>query len=254
MTTQPVRGHRNEIVVEAARLHRSRVRSEANKTLIEGPNLLVEAVAAGVGIDTVFALPTDLESAAIAEPSGLRLTLVDERAMGRLAGTETPRGPVAVIHVPDPILDKSRNLLVGWGLSDPGNVGTIIRTAAAFGWGYADIPRSADPWSPKALRAGAGGQFQTPIGRVDGLHQLGDWITVATIVSGGIGVDSVEDRPVAVLIGEEASGLPDDVVDWADHRISVGLTGPTESLNAASAAAILVHALSKGGEPRPGGV
>ena len=254
-SSEPVRGHRNHVVVEAARLHRARVRKELNRALVEGPHLLADAIAAGVVIDTVFALADDAAASKVAIANGLRLTAVDRRALTRLADTESPRGPVTVVEIPEPILDRQKNLLVGWGLADAGNVGTLIRTAAAFGWGYADIAGSADPWSPKALRAGAGGQMQTPISRINEVAELSSgWATVAAIPDGGVDVSEVRTRPVALLIGEEASGLPEVVKSGANTAVSIRTPGPTESLNAAAAAAILIHELSKhSGEP-PAGV
>lgn len=241
----PVRNRRNKIVVDAARLHRSRARRERGQTLIEGPHLLEEAVRAGASIDTVFAFEEDTDSRKMAEAHGLRLTVVDAGALSLLAGTETPRGPLAVVSISESDLRPERDLLVGWGLTDPGNVGTLIRTAAAFGWGYGYGPGSADPWSPKALRSGTGGQFQTTITRIRNLEALDDWHLVAAVVEGGSPVRRPTTGRVAVLIGEEATGLPVEVVERAELHVTIPTPGPTESLNAASAGAILVYEMSK---------
>lgn len=245
---EPVRTHRNEIVVAAARLHRGRVRREENRTLLEGPSLLEDALEAGCRAVRVFALPDDRRARDMADTHGLDLVRVDDRALRRVAGTETPRGPVAVIEIPRERLDVERDVLVSWGVSDPGNVGTLIRTAAAFGWSFAYVEGSADPWSPKTLRAGAGGQFQTAVKAIGGLSELDAWSTVATVVDGGDDPATVTEPRVAVLIGEEASGLPADVVADCSTRVTISTPGATESLNAAVAAGILVHELSK----RPG--
>jgi TrmH family RNA methyltransferase len=222
-------------VVEAARLHRVRDRRERGLTLVEGPQLLKDVVEAGGVVHEVFGV----------DP-GDGVTLVDERALQRLAGTKSPRGPVAVVEIPTEWLDRSRNLLVSTGVSDPGNVGTMIRTAAAFEWGFAYMEDSADPWAPKTIRAGAGGQFQTSVARIGSLAELGEWTTVATVVGGGDPPGDVIPRPVALLIGEEAQGLPPRVIESADHRITISTSGPTESLNAAVAAGIAVYELSRG--------
>ncbi len=232
---EPVRTHRAKTVVEAARLHRARERRERGLTLVEGPDLLRDVIAAGAEVRQVFAL----------EASENEIP-VDQRALDRLAGTQSPRGPVAVVEIPVEWLDRSRNLLVSVGVSDPGNVGTMIRTAAAFGWGFAYMPGSADPWAPKTIRAGAGGQFQTPVARIGSLSDIAEWTTVATIVKGGDAVETITGRPVAILIGEEASGLEDWMVSRADHRLSIPTPGATESLNAAVAAGIAVYELSRG--------
>ena len=237
---KPVRTHRAKTVVEAARLHRARERSARGLTLIEGPDLLRDVVASGAKVHQVFAL----------EPSGDQIP-IDQRALDRLAGTESPRGPVAVVSIPIEWLDRSRNLLVSAGVSDPGNVGTMIRTAAAFGWGFAYMEGTADPWAPKTIRAGAAGQFQTPVARVGSLADIGEWTTVATIVRGGGPADTITERPVALLIGEEARGLSPWMVERADYRLTIPTPGATESLNAAVAAGIAIHELSRGSGESP---
>ncbi len=238
---EPVRTHRAKTVVDAARLHRARERKDRGLTLVEGPNLLADVRSAGAVVREVFSLDGAGGS-----------TRVDHKALERLAGTESPRGPVAVVEIPVEWLDRSRNLVVSVGVSDPGNVGTILRTAAAFGWGFAYMPGSADPWAPKTIRAGAAGQFQTPVARVGGLADLAEWVTVATVVRNGGEATDITQRPVALLIGEEASGLDEWLVDAADHRLTIATPGPTESLNAAVAAGIAVYELSKGsGDGRP---
>lgn len=237
---EPVRTHRAKSVVDAARLHRSRERRERGLTLVEGPHLIADVEASGAVIREKFGT----------DPTVPGVTPVDQKALERLAGTESPRGPVAVVEIPIEWLDRSRNLLVSVGVSDPGNVGTMIRTAAAFGWGFAYTRGTADPWSPKTIRAGAAGQFQTPVSAIGTVGELSGWSTVATVVTGGGSPQDVQDRPVALMIGEEAHGLPEQIITAAAHRISISTPGPTESLNAAIAAGIIVHELAKGsGEP-----
>ena len=89
--------------------------------------------------------------------------------------------------------------------------------------------------------------------RIGSIAELGEWATVATVVTGGDRLRSVDRRPIALLIGEEAHGLDDVVVSAADYRITIPTSGPTESLNAAVAAGIAVYVLSGGsGEVRDG--
>jgi RNA methyltransferase, TrmH family len=251
---EPVRNHRNKLVVEAARLHRARFRKERRQTILEGPNLLAEALEAGVTLHTVFSLPADDVTASLCSDHGLRPLLIDDGALHRLAGTEEPRGPIALIDIPGDSLPVGRNVLVSVGVSDPGNVGTLVRTAAAFGWSYAHTAGSADPWSPKTLRAGAGGQFQTAVMRIDDFSVLETWTTVATVVDGGVPPDQIDGTPLAVLVGDESAGLPDEAVATASWRVSIPMRGSTESLNAAVAAGIVVYELSKRTGRSPGQV
>lgn len=233
---EPVRTQRNKLVVDSARLHRARHRRERGLTLVEGPDLVRDIIAAGADVVDLFAT----------EPwEGREAILVDGRALARLAGTKSPRGPVAVVRIPPDMRDRGRNLLVSVGVSDPGNVGTMIRTAASFGWGYAYTEGSADPWAPKTIRGGAGGQFQTQVSRLQSLDELAGWTVVATVVRDGESPEAVTGRPVAVLMGEEAHGVPRAVVDAATHRMTIPTPGATESLNVAVAAGIAIYELSK---------
>ena len=138
-------------------------------------------------------------------------------------------------------------MIVSWGVSDPGNVGTLIRTAGAFGWGFAYTVGTADPWSPKVLRSGAGAQFSVtcgPVSKVGEVSQVG-YTTVASVASGGTNLSSFPEGRYALLVGEEAAGLPDEVVGSADMTVTIPMPGVTESLNVAIAAGIIVYTLSK---------
>ncbi|HEY6628892.1 MAG TPA: RNA methyltransferase [Acidimicrobiia bacterium] len=248
----PVRSHKNRMVVEAARLHRAGERRDQGQTLIEGPHLLDEALSAGVKPSLVFALEGDVPTADLSTLHAFDLILVDELGLTRVAGTKSPRGPVAVIEIPSQPSLGSKNVLVAWGVGDPGNVGTMIRTAAGFGWSFAYTKGTADPWAPKVLRAGAGAHFRTGAVALDSLeelHQLG-YRTLSTVVAGGEDPIAVGSGPLAVLIGDESSGLPPSVVADSSQRITLPMPGGIESLNAATAAAIFVYELSKGASPR----
>lgn len=249
---EPVRSHRNPRVVEAARLHRVRERRATGKTILEGPGLLAEAVAAGVAPDVVFALREDEVTGQLARDHRFELTLVELAVLRRVTGTATPRGPAAVISVPAPVPPTGRDMIVAWGLSDPGNVGTLIRTAAAFGWGFGYTTGTADPWAPKVLRAGAGGHFRLAISSVESIQTLEDvgLATVALVVGGGVSPDALGSGSHALLVGEEAPGLPPDVVEQSAHKVSIPMPGGTESLNAAIAAGIVIYELSKDRTPR----
>lgn len=248
---EPVRTHRAKSVVEAARLHRARDRKVRGLTLVEGPDLLHDVIAAGARVVEVFSTQdADGDPA----PGAALPTIVDHRALSRLAGTKSPRGPVAVVKIPTERLDRSQNLLVSIGVSDPGNVGTMVRTAASFGWGFAYTEGSADPWSPKTIRAGAGGQFQTAVSRIGSMSELGDWETVAMVARDGRPPESMPEGMLAVLVGEEAHGLPEQVVRASGQRMTIPTPGSTESLNAAVAAGIAVYALSRGSEDSTGAV
>jgi RNA methyltransferase, TrmH family len=238
-------GGRHPAIVDAARLHRSRHRRQRGQTLIEGPRLLDEALRSGVEVRSVFAGTSDTATLDLCDRQGIDAMVVSDAALIRLADTETPRGPVAVIDIPRTALPLQGDILVAHGVSEPGNMGALIRTAAAFGWEFGYTTGSADPWAPKTLRAGAGGHFRTPVARIDGLAGLKGLTTVSTVVAGGVAPEVVKGDRFAVLIGEEASGIPDDVTDSCDVKVTIPMPGGTESLNAGVAAGIVVYVLSR---------
>jgi TrmH family RNA methyltransferase len=240
-------GHRNKLVAEAASLHRARERRETGLTLLEGPHLLADALQSGVVPVRVFALADDADTANLAGHNQIDLVLVDEPALRRVAGTETPRGPVAVIQAPPTKPPSGAGMIVSWGVSDPGNVGTMIRTAAAFGWDFGHATGTADPWSPKVLRSGAGSHFWLTVAPVASLSDLESWgfTTVATVVSGGRDPALLDSGRYALLVGAEATGLPPDVIEAASVELTIPMPGGTQSLNAAVAAAILTYEITR---------
>lgn len=190
----------------------------------------------------MFTLEGDL-----ADYGGARVVTVTEEVVGRIATTTTPQAPVAMAAIPESAIPESGDLLVAWGVGDPGNVGTLIRTAAAFGFGFVCGPDTADPWSPKVVRSAAGASFRTPIGNaetIDGLR-AGDRRVVAAVARGGVAPVRGPEA-IALVIGSEAHGLPDDVVEAADLRITISMSSGSESLNAAVAGSILAYTLRSG--------
>lgn len=232
----------------AVRLRRARERRQLGLTLVEGPILFDEAVAAGVEFQTVFS--TDSPQPAPGNPEWVQ---VSAEVLEKLADTVTPQGPVAVMRIPNAHVVQKDHVVVD--VADPGNAGTLIRTAAAFGLDVVFGPKAVDPWSPKVLRAGAGAHFRTSIGL-----ENPDSGTIATVVDGGIPPRHLAarldpQRSWAVLVGSEAHGLDEPTVRSADVTVTIPMPGGTESLNAAVAGAIVAYELSLwragGGAPQP---
>jgi TrmH family RNA methyltransferase len=244
MITSP----RNPRVSALKRLHRRRARRETGQTLLEGPTLVAEAVAGGVELVELFATAEDRSAVELGARVGLTPTLIAPAVLSAISDTVTPRGPVGVIRIPesDPLL--AVDTVVLWEIGDPGNAGTMIRTAAAFGWNVAATDGCVDLWAPKVLRAAAGAHFRTRLTTDlppvrDGFTAAGLRTFVATARGDPAGLRELQEAtgPVAVVIGNEAHGVPRRLLtDPAVATVAVPMPGGTESLNAAVAAGILL--------------
>ncbi|MGH9895395.1 MAG: TrmH family RNA methyltransferase, partial [bacterium] len=195
---EPGLSARNPRVQAAARLHRADERRRTGLTLLEGPHLVNEAVAAGLPLLEIFALDTDSSFSD-------RIPL-SQAALERLSSTQAPQSPVAVMAIPQHSLDPGRSVLVAWETSDPGNLGAMIRTAAAFNLDVA-VLGGTDAWSPKTLRGAAGAHFRTSVVEVEDLDEI-EAVRVATVVQDGSPPSALPGGRLALLIGSESHGLP----------------------------------------------
>ncbi|HTO24350.1 MAG TPA: RNA methyltransferase [Gaiellaceae bacterium] len=129
-----------------------------------------------------------------------------------------------------------------WHVADPGNVGTLLRSADAFGAGVALSAGCADPTGPKALRASAGAVFRVPVCGFDEAPGR----RVALVAHGGEPLAEVDlAPPVTLVLGAERDGLPDEVLAGCDARASIPQTGAAESLNVAMAGTIALYELAR---------
>jgi TrmH family RNA methyltransferase len=234
----------NRRVVEAAKLHRSRERRDTGRTLLEGPHNVAEALAGGAEVQALFTLDAGSEVAQDAALAGVDVFEVAPVVLAKVAATEHPRGPVAVLAVPPSPPLARRDTVVLVDVADPGNVGTVIRSAAAFGFQVALVGSAADPWAPKVLRAAAGGHFRVPVcvlAGPDDLVRAGLRMT-ALVPSPEANPGALNRRwPTALLVGSEAHGLPAVLVGACDSVVTLPMPGGVESLNVAVAASIAMY-------------
>lgn len=232
---------RNPIVRSFVRLHRQRTRREVNQILIEGPTVFAAAIASGAEPVSVLAVVGDIDTESVMQRfPDADFHFVSDHVLKAASDTTNPQSPVAVFARPDSKELGDRHVVVLVDISDPGNVGTVIRTAAALGWDVAVSDGTADVWSPKVLRAGVGTHFATSIVAVDSIetafsetaHTL-----IGTVVAGGSETLDTP-GPIALLIGSEAHGLPQEILELAAGQLTIPMPGGTESLNAAVAAAL----------------
>ena len=226
--------------------------------LLDGWHLLGEAATAKVAVEKIAICgpPTANEQRVVdrLKRAGAQIVDVSGSVLNALSPVNSPTGVVASARRPSvesaSILKPSPALvLAATGLQDPGNAGAIVRSAAAAGaTGVVLDESSADPWGWKALRASMGSAFHVPVLRTRMLASLlNEWRSAglriaATTPRGGRPMHNVDfTPPTAVLMGAEGSGLPDDILDAADLRVSIPMRGGIESLNAAVAAALVLY-------------
>jgi TrmH family RNA methyltransferase len=249
-----IRSRDNAQVKRWAKLARdSRLRRAERRVLIEGPHLVAAALQAG--IPPIALLVTDAalasaEIATLARRSRLAPTVLAPSAFAAVADARTPQGIAAEIALPDIRRDGARVFLEG--VQDAGNVGAIIRTAAAFGAGAVILERHcADPWSPKVLRAGQGGHFALAVQQVDDLpaaiKAFGGRL-VCTVARGGRPPGEVAlGGPLGWAFGAEGGGLSPAVLALAAEKVTIPMAPRAESLNVAAAAAICLYVSRSGG-------
>ena len=228
---------------------------------LEGPNLLSEALRAGLRVDCVFvAQGAEHILEALTLPPETEILLMPWDLLESALATETPQPIAALIEPPDwtwaHLLGGQKNsaplVLVLAGLQDPGNLGTILRSAEAFGAsGVLSLPGTVSAWNPKAVRASAGSVFRvpllaaSPVNSIARLREAGLRI-FATTADAAQPADLADlAGPVALLIGNEGNGVPKPLSAQADGAITIPCPGPVESLNAAVAASVLLYEASR---------
>jgi TrmH family RNA methyltransferase len=228
---------------------------------IEGPNLIDEALKAGLRLTCVFAAQGFehlVEPLPI--PAETEILLMKRELLDSALATQSPQPVAALVELPDwtwahllPRSDSSVPLIaVLAGIQDPGNLGAIIRSAEAFGAdGLVALPGTVSPWNPKSIRASAGSVFRLPIVAASvaecftNLRESGIRI-LTTTVRAAQPVDLVDlTVPVAIIFGNEGNGVPEPVAVHADEPVTISCPGAVESLNAAVAASVALYEASR---------
>lgn len=246
---------RNRRVLSASRLKKRGIREKHQRFLVEGAQATAEGLAAGA-VETVFHVEGSTgrvpEVVATAQEAGLEVLEVSDSVMAQLTSAVTPQGLVAIarfLDTPEDQLPEDGGVIpILCSVRDPGNAGTILRSADAAGASAVAFSKdSVDVYNPKTVRASAGSLFHLPVVRdadaaslVRRLKESGAQVLAADARGDMTMYEADLTRPTALLLGNEAWGLRDEMRELADASVRVPIQGKAESLNLAAAAALLL--------------
>lgn len=239
MTT--LRSRDNPKVKRWARLARDgRYRRKEGRAMIEGPHLVAAALQQKIEIVALLVVEDELANPEIRALAGNSPTLLSKSLFRSIVDAENPPGIAAEIRISAGIPDEMADSVFLEGVQDAGNVGAIIRSAAAFGIKTVYLDKNcADPWSPKVLRAAMGGHFELAI--VEGNPPEGKRL-ICTVVKGGTSLKEADlADPLCWVFGSEGKGVSQEMQRQAAVRVTIPTEPGTESLNVAAAAAICLY-------------
>jgi TrmH family RNA methyltransferase len=228
----------NPRVKDVLRLRKGRERRRAGLFVAEGPREVERAVAAGLNVVATYFAPALIEWPRGGEE-------VSERVLARMAYRAEPEGVLAVVEAPRRELPADGTLyLAAVAIEKPGNLGALARTAAAAGADALVVAEAkADPWNPNAIRASTGAVFTLPVveATLAELRTLPAELIAATTTATTSYADADLTPPLTIAVGAEDAGLPKTWLEAAGRHVTIPLAaGATDSLNAATAAAIIL--------------
>ncbi len=225
-------------------LHSSTGRKEQGLFIVEGLRAISTVLSAGFEIEAFFCTQEMFGTAQSIMPAK-KIVVIEEALMKKISTATTPSGLLAVFKIPTAhaFEDIGPGLVLAQ-IADPGNMGTLIRTAAACGVTTVVVIEGVDPWSPKVVQSSAGTialvnffciEWQT-------LMQIKKSLRLyALVVSGGETIKSIAKDRALIVVGNEARGIPDQWLKDCDSLITLPMPGRTESLNAAIAGSIALY-------------
>lgn len=254
----------NPLVTRIRKLTTKKGRAQSGQTFVEGIAVVRQAIDAGIRVDTIVVAPELLKSAdAFAEvdrasASGVPVKRLDAALFQRLSDRDHPAGLAAIVS---PRLASENDLLVERdalvvaldGVSGPGNLGSVARTADAVGAsGLILTGEATDPWDPAALKASMGTLFELPVCVLPTARDAIEWARTRNLTAVATSAraerslyDSKTSPPALLMFGSERHGLTEDTLEAADERLRIPIQGHASSLNLAVAAGIFLVELSR---------
>ena len=239
-----ITARKNPLLQQVKRLLTSRKEREQSGLFVaDGTKLLAEAVKYFPGLDTVIL--SDGVDAQV--PQHVRVVRVPEDVMASVSPMQTPQGALFLCRLPEktPFVAKPGMLLLD-GIQDPGNLGTILRTADALDIPVVLLEGCADAYSHKVVRSSMGAVFRTPVVSADwetvkaAFADAGIPVAVTALSDRAVDLRNADLKAVAVVIGSEGQGVRQEILDAADAELIIPMNPHCESLNAAVAAAIVM--------------
>lgn len=242
-----ITSNQNNFIKQVKKLHTRRERHKTKTFLIEGFHLLEEAVKSKWIIEQLIVR----ENVNVPEwGNDLAVVYVSEHVFNHISQTETPQGIAGIVTMKEEIPKTHKNILLIDAVQDPGNLGTIIRTADAAGFTQVVLGRgTVDLYNDKVIRATQGSLFHIDIIEDNLLQTIpaikeDDFTVYASTLENANSYKEVTPDPkVALILGNEGAGISEDILHIADERIHIPIYGKAESLNVSIAAGILMYAL-----------
>jgi TrmH family RNA methyltransferase len=235
-----ITARKNPLLQQVRKLLTSRKEREASGLFVaDGTKLLAEAVRYWPGLDTVIL--SDGVQAQV--PEHVRLIRVPEDVMASISPMQTPQGALFLCRLPEKTAFQPKpGMLLLDGIQDPGNLGTILRTADALDVPVALLEGCADPYSHKTVRASMGAVFRSPVVTTtwQEVRQSGIPVAVTALSDTAVDIRQADLKSMAVVIGSEGQGVRQEILDAADAQLIIPMNPRCESLNAAIAASIVM--------------
>ena len=244
-----ISSRKNPLLQQVKKLLSSRAERRRSGLFVgDGVKLLEEAVKYWPGLETVI-----LSEGVQAEvPAGVRVVRVPEDVMASISPMEAPQGALFLAKLPQAAeFVPQKGMLILDGIQDPGNIGTILRTADAMDIPVVLLEGCADPWSWKVVRSTMGAAFRKPVYQASWEEVLTKCraanipIGVTALSDRAVDIRSADLREMALVIGSEGRGVRKEVLENADHELIIPMNPHCESLNAAVAAAIVMWEIKR---------
>lgn len=256
MDSSVVSSRTNARVKQLRAAFQGHARLSAGLIAIEGDHLLEEALRSGMVLKTVFV--SERRTTPSLVPRGVEVMRLTDEVFASVVETQAPQGIAALlvppVNVLEDVIGNDVLILVAAGLQDPGNLGTLVRSAEAFGAsGVLTTPGTVSAWNQKALRASVGSIFRVPVIAVTASDleamKRRKIRLIAAVGSEAEGVETAGTIDLtgacALMIGNEGSGLATEWMEMCEAQVTIPCPGPVESLNAAVAGSLLLYEASR---------